>query len=395
MNMHLQEINGVEALKDHDCCCGPEEINFDNVVRALTSDLFDSDSGLTFHNALDLSHDRLLTESNSDLLDMGTKDRLIALANQRDYDFEAYQQYFENLGFHGETKTGTEYSQPVTHKNKKPLAPTEEPAPLKKKATINLDRLEERLPSIDSSYYYPDDEDDDNKDNVPTVKTVNTKKTEEPEDDVTVQHVNNTGSVDPSKYVLSDNPIVVRETIVVKAGETFDGKNQTYTAGSELGDGGQAEGQKPIFILEDGATLINVVFGSNGADGVHTYGDATVNNVHWSDVGEDALTMKASGTVRVTNSSAENASDKIFQLNAPGTFIIDNFYAKDFGTFLRTNGGQQGNWDIRLTNIRAENGKISLVRSDSTSIKVTASGINATNVKQLYRLPESATLNAK
>jgi hypothetical protein len=191
---------------------------------------------------------------------------------------------------------------------------------------------------------------------------------------------------------------VVNETIEVQPGETFDGNNQTYTAGSALGDGGQGEDQKPIFKLGEGATLQNVVIGENGADGVHVYGDATIDNVHWTDVGEDALTVKESGAdgiadVTITNSSARNADDKIFQLNADSNLTIDNFEAEDFGKLVRTNGGQQGNFEINLNDITATNGKEALVRSDAEGIVVNAGNINTENVKQDWMLPDSATVN--
>lgn len=190
----------------------------------------------------------------------------------------------------------------------------------------------------------------------------------------------------------SSDPIVVDEPIVVKAGETYDGGGQTFTASSKLGDGGQSESQKPLFILEDGAKLQNVIIGDNGADGIHTKGDATLDKVHWTNVGEDALTMKGSGTVEISNSSAKGADDKIFQLNAPGTLKLNNVQADDFGKLVRTNGGKQGDWDIQLKDVTATNGKHALVQSDSDTVKVHASNVKTENVKELYVLPKSATL---
>ena len=197
----------------------------------------------------------------------------------------------------------------------------------------------------------------------------------------------------------SSNPTVVDETIVVKKGQVFDGEGKTYTASSKLGDGGQSENQRPLFILEEGATLKNVVIGDNGADGVHVHGDETaVDNVHWTNVGEDALTVKPNkdGKVTnllVTNSSAQGANDKIFQLNADANITIDNFKAKDFGSFLRTNGGQQGDWNINLKNITAEDGKYKFVNSDAEGVKVSADNIRLNNVAEHFRLSKSSTLN--
>ncbi|MCV9877512.1 pectate lyase [Brenneria izbisi] len=188
----------------------------------------------------------------------------------------------------------------------------------------------------------------------------------------------------------------VNDTIKVGPGEVFDGGGKTFVAGNKLGNGSQAEGQKPIFELAEGATLKNVVFGDNAADGVHVRGDAKIDNVHWTNVGEDALTVKSNNgkpaNVEITNSSAQGASDKIFQLNADANLTIDNFKAKDFGTFVRTNGGQQGNWNLNLSNIDAENGKFSFVKSDSAGLNVTGSNLNLTNVNNHYKVPQSANL---
>lgn len=191
----------------------------------------------------------------------------------------------------------------------------------------------------------------------------------------------------------SSDAVVIDEPIVVKAGETFDGGGKTYTASSKLGDGGQSEDQKPLFILEDGASLKNVVLGDNEADGIHTHGDAKLDNVHWTDVGEDALTMKEGGRVEISNSSAKNADDKIFQLNDDGTLILNNVQADNFGKLVRTNGGQQGNWDIQLNDVKATNGKHALVQSDSNSVNVTGNNVQTENVKGMYKLPDSGTLS--
>lgn len=194
----------------------------------------------------------------------------------------------------------------------------------------------------------------------------------------------------------SDDVTTVDKTIKVGPGEVFDGGGKTFVASNKLGDGSQKEGQKPIFELAEGATLKNVVFGDNAADGVHVRGDAKIDNVHWTNVGEDALTVKANSgkpaNVEITNSSAQGASDKVFQLNADANLSIDNFKVKDFGTFIRTNGGKQGDWNLNLNNIDAENGKFSFVKSDSENLNVTGSNINLTNVKNPYKVPESADI---
>jgi pectate lyase C len=132
---------------------------------------------------------------------------------------------------------------------------------------------------------------------------------------------------------------VVNKTIVVRSGDTFDGRGKRYTAGPAVGDGSQSEGQKPVFKLEDGATLLNVVLGAPAADGIHTHGNVTLKNVVWEDIGEDALTIKKSGTVVLDGGSARNGDDKVFQINAASTFRVSNFRAENAGKFIRQNGG--------------------------------------------------------
>jgi hypothetical protein len=144
---------------------------------------------------------------------------------------------------------------------------------------------------------------------------------------------------DASTRDAGNKATVVNATIIVAAGQTFDGQGQRYVAGPDVGDGTQAEGQKPIFRLEQGASLKNVVLGAPAADGVHTYGDATLENIVWEDIGEDAMTIKEPGTVTLNGGSATNGEDKMFQINAESVFRVSNFNGSHAGKFIRQNGG--------------------------------------------------------
>lgn len=181
------------------------------------------------------------------------------------------------------------------------------------------------------------------------------------------------------------NVTVVDKPIVVDGG-VFDGKGATFTASSKLGDGGQSEGQQPIFILKNGATLKNVTIGENGADGVHVYGGATLKNVNWKDVGEDALTVKSSGDVNIIGGSAANASDKIFQINADANFYVKDFKVDGFQTFVRTNGGQPITANVTIDGGEFSNGK-TLFRTDSKTSEVQFLGqadVQNVDVKERY-----------
>ncbi|RIV37984.1 pectate lyase [Micromonospora radicis] len=132
----------------------------------------------------------------------------------------------------------------------------------------------------------------------------------------------------------------VTETIRVTG--SFDGANRRFVGGGDLGDGGQDEGQDPLFRLADGAVLENVILGAPAADGVHCAGSCTLRNVHWEDVGEDAATFRGTGAVvLIQGGSAAKAADKIFQDNrgAGGSVTITDFQVDDdFGKLYRSCG---------------------------------------------------------
>ncbi|MRI67800.1 pectate lyase [Gracilibacillus thailandensis] len=175
--------------------------------------------------------------------------------------------------------------------------------------------------------------------------------------------------------------ITVNETIVISEGETFDGEGKRYVANPDtLGDGSQSESQKSVFRLEDGATLKNVVLGHPAADGVHTYGDALVENVVWEDVGEDGLTIKDEGHITVRGGLAQNGEDKVFQVNAPSTFEIINFTADNAGKMIRQNGGTTFKTSIFIEGSVITNMNEAIFRTDSSSSEVTMTNTRYSDV---------------
>lgn len=164
----------------------------------------------------------------------------------------------------------------------------------------------------------------------------------------------------------------VNATIVVDAGEVYDGGCKIFRANPEtLGAGNQDEGQLPVFRVNDGGTLKNVVLGASAADGVHLYGDVTLENIHWLDIGEDAMTVKESGTVHLNCGSAAHAEDKIFQVNAAAEIFISNFTASDGGKFMRQNGGTDFEVNVTIDHCDISNLDEVIFRTDSSSSHVT------------------------
>ena len=130
--------------------------------------------------------------------------------------------------------------------------------------------------------------------------------------------------------------VKVSSTTAVKT--SFDGGLKRYYG---IGDGGQSESQDPMFTVADGGTIKNVIIGTPAGDGIHCLGTCTIQNVWWEDVGEDAATLKGSSSsqvMTVNGGGARSASDKVFQHNGPGKFVIKNFQVSDFGKLYRSCG---------------------------------------------------------
>lgn len=158
----------------------------------------------------------------------------------------------------------------------------------------------------------------------------------------------------------------VSSTIKVTSG-TYDGGCKVFNATSALGDGSQKEGQSPVFRVENGATLKNVIFGSNAADGIHFYNGGNIDNVRWTNVGEDAMTIKSSGTVNVKNISAFAGSDKFIQVNAASTLNVSNCVVDGMGKFLRQNGGTTFKVAVSADRCQISNMGEGIFRTDSST----------------------------
>jgi hypothetical protein len=178
------------------------------------------------------------------------------------------------------------------------------------------------------------------------------------------------GSTAPAACTSVGSSMTVNSTIVVQAGQTYDGMCRRFIAGPSLGDGSPAEGQSPVFDIQNNGTLINVVLGFPAADGIHTIGNATLRNITWEDIGEDAMTIERSGTVTLDGGSARAGDDKIFQINAASTFRVSNFTATNAGKFIRQNGGTTFTINIFIDRCDISNMSESIARTDSSTSTV-------------------------
>ncbi|KFA51865.1 hypothetical protein S40293_04127 [Stachybotrys chartarum IBT 40293] len=141
----------------------------------------------------------------------------------------------------------------------------------------------------------------------------------------------------------------------------FDGGMKLYDRDTAIcagqNEGGEAD---TIFVLEDGATLSNVIIGPNQGEGIYCLGQCTLNNVWFEDVCEDAISFKGNAATSFINGGgAFHADDKIIQFNGEGTIHVSDFYAEDYGKVARScgncDGGSTGRHFI-MENVHAVNG---------------------------------------
>jgi hypothetical protein len=140
-------------------------------------------------------------------------------------------------------------------------------------------------------------------------------------------------------WPTATSTVMVNATITITG--TYEGNMRRFVGAGNLGTSGQSESQDPIFNVTNGSTLQNVIIGNPAADCIHCDGTCTLWNVWLEDVGEYAATLKGTSTSQVMTidgGGAQKASDKIFQHNGPGTMIIRNFCAQDFGKLYRSCG---------------------------------------------------------
>ncbi|KPM44095.1 Pectate lyase E [Neonectria ditissima] len=166
---------------------------------------------------------------------------------------------------------------------------------------------------------------------------------------------------------------------------TFDGGMKTYGRGVKCT--GQAEGgdADAVFILENGATLKNVIIGADQIEGVHCKGACTIENVWWKKVCEDALSIKGNGNALIKGGGATGADDKIIQHNGLGTVTIDGFTAVDFGKLYRSCGNCKvmGQRNVVVKNVKASNGKLLTGINSNKGDVATITNTCATSVKKI------------
>lgn len=98
--------------------------------------------------------------------------------------------------------------------------------------------------------------------------------------------------------------------------------NREFDRGQPCDTDADTGSDSAVFILNDGATLSNVIIGANALEGVHCKGSCTVRNVWFRDVCEDAVSVLGTGNALIQGGGATNAKDKVIQHNGRGTVTV-------------------------------------------------------------------------
>ncbi|KAJ4251368.1 hypothetical protein NW762_011349 [Fusarium torreyae] len=112
-----------------------------------------------------------------------------------------------------------------------------------------------------------------------------------------------------------------------------------------------------VFILEDGATISNVIIGVNQLEGIRCRGKCTIKNVWFRDVCEDAINLSGNGDVLIQGGGAQNAPDKVVVHSGRGTVTVKDFTIVNAKKLYRSCGNCANNGGPR--NIIVENVKAS------------------------------------
>ncbi len=172
--------------------------------------------------------------------------------------------------------------------------------------------------------------------------------------------------------------ITFTSTYVIPAGATYNGNGNTIKAVG-MGDGSQNEGQKAFFRLNANSWLKNVKLSAPGVDGCHFYGNGTMNEVTWQDVGEDQFTVKSGGNCWVSGGAAYSASDKFGQVNA-ATSVTLYYHLQDNGLKnIRQLGGSTFTCNFYYDHNTARNTREAIGRTDSSSTRFGVRGMTVQN----------------
>jgi hypothetical protein len=92
-----------------------------------------------------------------------------------------------------------------------------------------------------------------------------------------------------------------------------DFANKEFDRGQPCDSDEDTGSDSAVFILQDGASISNVIIGADALEGVHCLGSCTLTNVWFRDVCEDAVSVLGPGNALIQGGGAQEAKDKVIQ----------------------------------------------------------------------------------
>ncbi|OAG08043.1 pectate lyase D, partial [Paraphaeosphaeria sporulosa] len=156
------------------------------------------------------------------------------------------------------------------------------------------------------------------------------------------------------------------EPSVITGNEDFG--NKEFDRGQPCDSDEDTGSDNAVFILEDGASISNVIIGADSLEGVHCKGSCTLTNVWFRDVCEDAISILGTGDATIVGGGAQEAKDKVVQHNGVGTVTIKDFTIVNAGKLYRSCGDCTDNEAKSPRKVIVENVRAYGVTSDLIGI---------------------------
>jgi pectate lyase C len=164
----------------------------------------------------------------------------------------------------------------------------------------------------------------------------------------------------------STGGVTVEATIVVNKA-IHDGECKTYSPGNGLKRAAGETADKPMFRLENGATLKNVIFGEATPydESIHILNGATLDNIRWLKLQDRAVTIKTAGNVVASGISGANGNG-LFQVDAASTLNLSNCVMDKMQTVLTQNKNARFNITVFADRCQLSNVSDALFVSESS-----------------------------
>lgn len=165
------------------------------------------------------------------------------------------------------------------------------------------------------------------------------------------------------------NKLVLAAACTIPAGQTVDFGNREVDRGMKCTDGDTGS-KNAVFVLENGATIQNVIIGSDALEGIHCKGKCTVKNAFFRKVCEDAISALGNGDVMIVGGGAQDAEDKVVQHNGSGKVTIKDYTVVNVGKVYRacgdcSNNSSKGPRHVVIENLKANGVKTNLAGINS------------------------------